>query len=597
MKKLLFIILLFCLCSKGLAQKEDYNWILNFSNLDSNVVDSEWIGSVINFNTLPPNFYRKSSITLDFRKTNAITSDSTGKIQFYSNGQAIYGADHEPIINGDTINYSPKWDWLTDPNEFGEIKPTGFKIQQLLTIIPWPDDENRWMVLYQNYENIIDSTGYYELWQAEVVLNSENVFEVLEKDKVFNNKIHRHGMLTACQHANGRDWWVLQSNRDTLYSFLIDPLGVQLDHIQILNFQIKRTFGQSKFSQDGSKFAYFGLPYQQVDDDTFEANIFYSNFDRFTGYLSEIETTSYETKLTVLNNGIEFSSSGKFLYVAERERILQFYTEQDSFLENPIVVGEWDGFICDNFSNNDVQFGLMQRGPDNRVYISGDQQCFYMHVIANPDKNGADCNFIQRAIRLESFHIGTVPNFNTLRLGPLDGSPCDTLDIDNNPISKFWYEQDNTNHQEIQFRDVSYYKPEEWSWTFGDGNSSDEMSPLHDYDSNGVYEVCLTVSNENSSNTSCQELQIGPVANQNIHREYDINIFPNPVEDVTRLVFHDYLPEHARIKLYDASGKMVFSARLYQECMIDLSFLNAGAYLYEILDGDSFLKIGKIVKM
>jgi len=115
-----------------------------------------------------------------------------------------------------------------------------------------------------------------------------------------------------------------------------------------------------------------------------------------------------------------------------------------------------------------------------------------------------------------------IPNFNTLRLGPLDGSPCDTLNLDNNPISRFWYEQDSTDHQEIQFRDVSYFRPEEWSWTFGDGNVSDEKNPLHSYATNGTYEVCLTVSNENSSNISCQQLQIGPVSNTNLERQYDL---------------------------------------------------------------------------
>ncbi len=123
------------------------------------------------------------------------------------------------------------------------------------------------------------------------------------------------------------------------------------------------------------------------------------------------------------------------------------------------------------------------------------------------------------------------------------------------------------------------------------------MSPMHTYSANGIYEVCLTVSNEKSSNTSCQELQIGPVANQNIQRDYDINIFPNPVEDVTRLVFHDYLPEEAMIILYDASGQKVFSERVYQESTIDLSSLNSGVYLYEIVDGGNKIDGGKMIKI
>ncbi len=77
----------------------------------------------------------------------------------------------------------------------------------------------------------------------------------------------------------------------------------------------------------------------------------------------------------------------------------------------------------------------------------------------------------------------------------------------------------------------------------------------------------------------------------------DINIFPNPVEGITRLVFTDYLPEEAFIVLYDASGKKVFSTRVYQESSIDLSELHAGVYVYEIVDGDELLLSGKIVKI
>jgi len=582
------------LCTSLHSQKEDHNWIFNWSSIDSNAVDSEWMGSVLNFNTLPPTHYREPKITLDFFKTSAILSDSLGEISFYSNGQAIYGSDHEPILFGDTINYSPKWNLLATPNEFGEVKPLGFKISQLLNIIPWPEDDKRWMVLYQNYENVSDSiNGYYELWKAEVVLNEEGLFEVVEKDVVVNDKLFRHGMLTACKHANGRDWWILQSNKDTLYKYLVDPVGINLDHIQILDHTIKRIRGQSKFSKDGSKFAYFAKR-----NNVTIAELFYSNFDRCSGHLDEILVRNYEANITTLNNGIEFSPDGTFLYVSERERILQFDTREDDFLNNPIVVGEWDGVLCDfGVIGTGNMFGIMQRGPDDRIYISGSEQCFYLHTIDKPNSEGLACGFNQRSIRLESFHEGTVPNLNTLRLGPLDGSFCDTLDLDNNPVSRYWYEQDIIDHQEIQFRDVSYFRPEEWSWTFGDGNSSSAKDPLHSYASNGVYEVCLTVSNENSSNTSCQMLQIGPVANLDVNRNYYISIFPNPVEDFTRLVFHDYLPEYSKIILYDTNGLKVFSSRVYQESMVDMSQLKSGVYFYEVLDGDTSLGSGKLVKL
>jgi len=594
-KIFLSILILLYLSTDISSQKEDYNWIFNQSSIDSNSVDSEWMGSVLDFNSLPPTSYRKSNITLDFDKTNAIISDSLGNIFMYTNGQAIYGKDHEPIINGEVINYSPKWECLTSVNEFGEVKPRGMRINQLISLIPWPRNSEKWIALYHNYENTVE-TDYYDLWYS-IIEENENGLEILEKDIELQQNIFNRGMVTACQHGNGIDWWIIQGQKDSLHFFLFDESGIKLDHTQILSDEIENTFGQGAFSKQGNSFATFGITNQPIDDEYFESIIFYSKLDRCSGLIDNIQTVKFESKLSILNNGIAFSPNGRFLYISEIERILQFDTSEENFLDNPIIVGEWDGYVCDHWSALDAKFGTMQHGPDEKIYISGNQQCFFIHTIDNPDEKGSACNFVQRAIHLESFHIGTVPNFNTLRLGPIDGSSCDTLGIDNHPVSKFWYEQDENDHREIQFRDVSYYRPETWSWTFGDGNSSDEMNPLHSYDSNGNYEVCLRVSNENSSNTSCQELQIGPVANQNTLHQYAINIFPNPVEDVTRIVFEDYLPEHAEISLFNLSGQKIFSARVFQECQIDLSSLNPGAYLYEITDGENLLNNGKMVKL
>ena len=579
------------------SQKEDHNWIFNWSSVDSNAIDSEFMASVLNFNDLPPRHFRQSEITLDFDKTNAIASDSLGKILMYSNGQTIYGNDHNPILNGDTINYSPKWDWLSWANEFGDVNPSGFRISQLIGIIPWPDKQNHWMILYQNYEDFEEDGDFYELWQATVAINDDEVLEVIEKDKIIDQAITRAGMVTACKHGNGKDWWLIQANYDTLNYYIITVDGIHLDHSQKIENIITFTNGQTKFSQDGSAFSYFGTRWDDQVEDSLSADIFYADFNRCDGYLNNIQFKSYESRLSVLNNGLEFSPNGDFLYLAETEKILQFDTREDNFLDKPTVIREWGGIVCNHWTEIDEKFGLMQMGPDGKIYISGANQCFNIHTIDNPNEKGLDCNFNYRAIQLETFHVGTIPNFNTLRLGPLDGSPCDTLDLDNNPISRFWYEQDSMDYQEIQFRDISYYRPEEWSWDFDDGFTSNEMNPIHTYNSNGVYEVCLTVSNENSSNTSCQELQIGPVANEDFVREYDISIFPNPVEDVTRLVFHDYLPERSSIILYDAKGLKVFKSRIYQETMIDLSDLKSGVYFYEVIDEAIFLTSGKIVKL
>lgn len=57
----------------------------------------------------------------------------------------------------------------------------------------------------------------------------------------------------------------------------------------------------------------------------------------------------------------------------------------------------------------------------------------------------------------------------------------------------------------IQFTDLSTGSPTSWSWTFGDGGSSDIQNPNHTYSSAGLYTVNLTVSNVAGSDTRTAE--------------------------------------------------------------------------------------------
>lgn len=54
------------------------------------------------------------------------------------------------------------------------------------------------------------------------------------------------------------------------------------------------------------------------------------------------------------------------------------------------------------------------------------------------------------------------------------------------------------------FKDNSNGDINSWLWDFGDGTTSSEQNPLHQYASEGNYQICLTVSNTNSPD-SCYD--------------------------------------------------------------------------------------------
>jgi hypothetical protein len=49
-----------------------------------------------------------------------------------------------------------------------------------------------------------------------------------------------------------------------------------------------------------------------------------------------------------------------------------------------------------------------------------------------------------------------------------------------------------------------------YAWTFGDGGTSSQYVPNHDFGSYGTYNVCVTVTSANCTDTYCQQISVSP---------------------------------------------------------------------------------------
>ena len=90
---------------------------------------------------------------------------------------------------------------------------------------------------------------------------------------------------------------------------------------------------------------------------------------------------------------------------------------------------------------------------------------------------------------------------------------CEEVIVDSPPnpcdVQFWWNHLDNF---QVQFNNESIPGTESvFTWDFGDSNTSNELSPLHQYDEQGVYQVCLHMYNPimNCENTLCQEVWVG----------------------------------------------------------------------------------------
>ena len=71
----------------------------------------------------------------------------------------------------------------------------------------------------------------------------------------------------------------------------------------------------------------------------------------------------------------------------------------------------------------------------------------------------------------------------------------------------------------VIFTDTSLYAPTNWSWDFGDGNTSTMQNPTHAYSSPGNYTVCLIASNDCGADTLCKSI----IVNCSLNAEFTHN--------------------------------------------------------------------------
>jgi len=104
----------------------------------------------------------------------------------------------------------------------------------------------------------------------------------------------------------------------------------------------------------------------------------------------------------------------------------------------------------------------------------------------------------------------------------------DTPQVQCNLQAYFIYAADTTVENRIYFANMSssYEPSDSLSWTFGDGNSSTDVSPQHTYNVGGTYTVCLRIERQQAPGTPpcvreyCQAVVVRPVVSCNLQASF-----------------------------------------------------------------------------
>ncbi len=364
-----------------------------------------------------------SQDTIGITFSNTAMWNNSGDMLMYSNGFNVYDSNMNLMPGGSLIYDST---FLLPPTTRGSSLPYGS------IIVPRPDHINELYIFHTSYKGP-DSTSvlsFGKLYYSIIDLNMNNGLGAITSVKdVMIDDTTWTGYLSAVRHGNSRDWWLISGRNysnivstwlvqaDTIIGPFSQPVGIWLTWAQALN--------QTQFSPDGSKlaiayFEYSGITYKFV----------LADFDRCSGLLSNVNT--YQIPNDGTGNGvlgIEFSKSGRFLYATSGLNMYQFDLWNSNIQNSRLHVKLHDNFPSPFPSG----FSSPKRGPDDRIYFATGNGNYGIDVINNPDSLGIACDVQLRQInyfsQFGSSDIGilVMPNYPDYTLGPLVGSPCDTI--------------------------------------------------------------------------------------------------------------------------------------------------------------------------
>ncbi|MDX2281171.1 MAG: PKD domain-containing protein [Saprospiraceae bacterium] len=575
MKQAYLILSLILLPILSFCQLHDAHWVNGTGYNGMYEVPS----NLLNFNNVPITISLFTGNT-GMRQSNTTLSDRKGNFLCYSNGIRVVNNKFQLIENGDSLS----WGEIAQDYYFRGYPGFGAMIG-----LPSIQTDSAFYLIhtlmeYSNIAGLLLPKYYFSI--VDMRKNS-GAGKVIQKNQLLWTGV-RIKQVSACQHGNGRDWWVM-AQEDTVNAYhraLLGPQGFTQIDTQRIGYKATGFFneggGQNLFTPDGTKY---------IDFDAWNGiRIF--DFNRCSGKLSNPLLIPFPERWS-FGGGAAISPNSRFLYVCSSARILQYdLWAQDIGSSGDTVAIQKNGV---------PGFSEMNLMMDGRIYIMPFSWTYDGHYIRYPNRKGIACEVVQAGVHFENESNATIPHFPNYRLGADLGSPCDTLGIVHAPLAWWRYDVSDTSGLSIGFTDNSWYRPFSWHWNFGDPTSSQNESAdtnaVHLFTAPGTYEVCLAVCNSYGCDTMCRTLEVKTVGTQTSHFLEGVLIYPNPASDHLTV----QLPEfklNSTFVLTDLLGRVVLSTTLMENpAELHIASLTAGVYFAQLRYEDKVQNLGKVLIM
>lgn len=431
--KHIFILIAVLMPLLGIAQKEDYVWVMG--------------NNIIDFNTTPPTVRANG----DFGPKPGLTSisDCDGNLVYWLNGVNLYNKNSELINTDGRITVS---DWLAG-----------------MTIFPFPGSENKYIFIYLEKKayNDIGTIHFTVIDGSKDILHPELIRD-------FATLPYNNSTPIFIQKKNSRDFWLLHQDDDMLvvYSFTKDGLSlISKKNLPMENdeyFILGGIYGND-VSRSQTKIYFYEVSFWENDITV------YLDFDNVNGIINDI--TVHQGKGEVYLNWV-FTSNERFfyftLYENKTERNNKIFRCPVEKLKEKDALRKYRSLVYQFPAGQFIE--ALKMGPDGNIYfINGDNE-EYIGVISNPEDDNPNVNPNGIKLAQTSKTDGWAAMFPYTYHYPFGLS----------------YTRDCHDFT-FSFSESEY---ESVVWNFGDGTAEvkDVEKPTHTFAADGKYTVNLTVT-------------------------------------------------------------------------------------------------------